>query len=232
MLVSAMEIEEAAASGLQVVTYDDLGWDKIYLAAEGDMVKVRVNLWGRIFEHFELPPGKVGLYGTGDISAWVELTRLLAEAYPQYRLTGEMDTTLFDEAFLTKDADEMKVIRDVAAKTNEVLQATWDFISSHRAQGDTVVKADGTPLTIGDVKRHMRREMLDRELECTDIIFAQGRDAGFPHSRGEAAWRSSWGSPLCSICSPTVRAAVISMTAPGPGASVMRPTKCAKFTIR
>ena len=58
MLVSAMEIEEAAHSGLRVVTYDDLGWDKIYLAAEGDMVKARVNLWGRIFEYFELPAGQ------------------------------------------------------------------------------------------------------------------------------------------------------------------------------
>lgn len=196
LLVSAMEIEEAAQSGLRVVTYDDLGWDKIYLAAEGDMVKARVNLWGRIFEYFEIPPGKVGIYGTGDISVWVELARLLGAAYPQYRLTGELNTTLFDEAFLTKDADEMQVIREVAAKTNEVMQATWDFISNHQAQGDTVVKADGTPLTIGDVKRHMRREMLDRELECPDVIFAQGRDGGFPHSRGTSSMALKLGQPI------------------------------------
>ncbi|MEZ4669740.1 MAG: M24 family metallopeptidase [Anaerolineae bacterium] len=196
MIVSAMEIEEAAASGLRVVTLDDLGWDKIYMAAEGDVKKARVNLWGKIFEYFDLPPGKIGIYGTGDISLWVELARLLSEALPQYQLVGELNTTLFDEAFLTKDADEIKVIREVAAKTNEVMQSTWNFISSHRAEGDTVVKADGTPLTIGDVKRHMRREMLDRELECPDVIFAQGRDAGFPHSRGTSSMALKLGQPI------------------------------------
>jgi len=109
LLVSAMELEEAAKSGLRVVTYDDLDWDKIYLAAEGDAVKARVNLWGKIFEYFEVQPGKIGLYGTGDIGHWLELTQLLAEAYPNYQLTGEMGKSLFDDAFLTKDADEIRV---------------------------------------------------------------------------------------------------------------------------
>lgn len=65
------------------------------------------------------------------------------------------------------------------------MRATWDFISRHRADDvETVVKDDGSPLTIGDVKRFIRRELLDRDLEDTAMIFAQGRDAGFPHSRG------------------------------------------------
>jgi len=196
LLVSAMELEEAAKSGLRVVTYDDLDWDKIYLAAEGDAVKARVNLWGKIFEYFEVQPGKIGLYGTGDIGHWLELTQLLAEAYPNYQLTGEMGKSLFDDAFLTKDADEIRVIREVADKTSAVLQATWDFISAHQALADTVIKADGTPLTIGDVKRFVRRELLDRELEDTDMIFAQGRDAGFPHSRGESDMALKLGQPI------------------------------------
>jgi Xaa-Pro aminopeptidase len=112
--------------------------------------------------------------------------RLLSEAHPQYRFVGEMGMTLFDEAYVTKDADELVTIRSVAARTSEVLAATWEFIAGHRAEGDVVVTADGSPLTIGDVKRFVRRALLDRDLEDTDMIFAQGRDGGFPHSRGES----------------------------------------------
>src|SRR5690606_19639672 len=99
---------------------------------------------------------------------------------------GEIGMDLFAEAYVTKGADEMAAIKRVAAATSEVWQATWDFISEHRAEGDTVVKADGTPLTIGDVKNFVRRALMDRGLEDTHMIFAQGRDGGFPHSRGQA----------------------------------------------
>lgn len=196
LIVGAMEIEEAAKSGLHVLTYDDLKWDEIVAQAEGDQSKMQIGLWGAIFERFAIPAGKIGIYGTGEIGAWVERARLLESAFPQYQLVGEIGKTLFDEAFLTKDADEIRVIREVAVKTNDVLQATWDYISSHRAESDTVVKPDGSPLTIGDVKRFVRRALLDRELEDTAMIFAQGRDGGFPHSRGESAMALKLGQPI------------------------------------
>jgi Xaa-Pro aminopeptidase len=94
--------------------------------------------------------------------------------------------SLFDAAALTKDADELARIRRVAADTSAVLAETWAFISAHRAEGDRVVSAAGVPLTIGAVKRFVRRALFDRDLEERDMIFAQGRDGGFPHSRGNA----------------------------------------------
>ncbi len=196
LIVSVMEIEEASKSGLEVLTYDDLKWDEIVTKAEGDHSKMQIGLWGNIFEKFEIPLGKIGIYGTGEIGAWIERSRLLEGAFPNYQLVGEIGKTLFDEAFLTKDADEIEIIREVAVKTSDVLQAAWDYIGSHRAEGDTVVKADGTALTIGDVKRFVRRELLDRDLEDTDMIFAQGRDGGFPHSRGEATMALKLGQPI------------------------------------
>ena len=196
LIVSVMEIEEAAKSGLQVMTYDDFQWDDIVAKAEGDQAKMQIGLWGNIFEKFAIPSGKIGIYGTGEIGAWIERSRLLDGAFSQYQLVGEIGKTIFDDAFLTKDADELRVIREVAVKTSAVLQAAWDYIGSHRAEGDTVVKPDGSPLTIGDVKRFVRRELLDRELEDTDMIFAQGRDGGFPHSRGEAAMALKLGQPI------------------------------------
>jgi Xaa-Pro aminopeptidase len=185
LIVGGMEIEEAAKSGVTVLNRNDLGWAEIYQATGGDPNKTYTAFWGKLLEKFEIPPGKVGLYGVGELNAWLERAKEFTEAFPDNPLVGETGMTLFDEAFVTKDAIEIKILRDVADKTSEVLQATWDYIGGHRAEGDTVVKADGTPLTIGDVKRFVRRELMDRELEDTDMIFAQGRDAGFPHSRGE-----------------------------------------------
>src|SRR3954467_5481929 len=97
LIVSVMEIEEAAKSGLQVMTYDDFNWDEIITQSEGDQGKMQIGLWGNIFEKLSIPAGKIGIYGTGEIGAWVERSRLLAGAFPQYQLVGEIGKTIFDE---------------------------------------------------------------------------------------------------------------------------------------
>ncbi len=197
LIVGGMEMEEAAKAGLPIVTYMDLDWIKLIQEADGDRAKAFVLLWGRLIEKLAIPPGRIGLYGVGDLNVWIERVPQLNAAYPDHPIVGDAsDVTLFDEAFLTKDEDELRVIREVAAKTSAVQQVTWDYISGHRAEGEVVVKPDGSPLTIGDVKRFVRRALLDRGLEDTDMIFAQGRDAGFPHSRGEEAMALRQGVPI------------------------------------
>lgn len=186
IIANPMETEEAASSGLEVLSWYELGWAELLKNAKGNSTQAEIELWGRYFERFEISPGKVGIYGTGDLHVYMEIMRLLAKAYPSYQFVGELGMSIFDEAYVTKDTDELARIKSVSERTSATLQATWDYISGHRADGDTVMKADGSPLTIGDVKRFVRRTLLDHDLEDTNMIFAQGRDAGFPHSRGEA----------------------------------------------
>jgi Xaa-Pro aminopeptidase len=185
MVVNPMEIEEAAASGLQVFSYADFNWAELVKEAEGDRSKANVRLWERALRAQDIPPGRIGIYGTSDVNVYIELVRDL-NTLDGYEFVGERGLTLFDEAYVTKDADELARLKQAAVGTDATLQATWDFIASHRAQGDTLIKADGAPLTIGDVKRFVRRTLLDYDLEDTGMIFAQGRDAGFPHSRGQS----------------------------------------------
>lgn len=184
LIANAMEIEEAAASGLAVFTDAELGLMDL-LQKISDPLKLTVAFWEQVLQHFGVHAGRIGLYGTGDLSYYIELSRQLEAACPQYRFVGEGPPTLFDVAFTTKDAGEIARLRSVAERTGAALEAVWAFISGHRLEGDTVVDAAGQPLTIGAVKRFIRRELLDRELEDTGMIFAQGRDAGFPHSRGQ-----------------------------------------------
>lgn len=185
MVVNGMETEEAAKSGLQVYSYNDLGFGELLKSLDGDIAKSTIILWQRVLQKAGVESGTVGIYGAGEINKYVELVRLFEAEFPAYKLSGETGMTLFDEAYVTKDAEEIARLRSVAQRTSAVWQAAWDYIASHRAEGEAVVGEDGTPLTIGDVKRFVRRALLDRDLEDDAMIFAQGRDGAFPHSRGE-----------------------------------------------
>lgn len=185
IFVSGMETEEAKKSGYPVKGWNELGLNELYTEHERDVATVL--FWGKCLESAGVESGKVGIYGRGDINEYVQLFALAKEHLTNYEFVGETGRTLFDEAFLTKDEQEIERIKSVADRTNEVMQATWDFVASHQATDDeTVVNADGEALTVGQVKRFVIRELMERGLEDTGMIFAQGRDAGFPHSRGEA----------------------------------------------
>ncbi len=186
LYVNPMEIEEGKKSGLNTQTYYELGYADLLRDAGGDYDKATIALWERMLHAIGVEGGRVGIYGVGAIHVYLNLVGQLRETYPQYEFVGETGLTLFDEAMQTKDADELVRMRRVAEGTNEVVAATWDFIASYALSADeTVVKPDGTPLTIGEVRRFFMRELASIGLEDTGTIFAQGRDGGFPHSRGE-----------------------------------------------
>ncbi len=186
LVVNAMEVEEAAKSGMEVRTEFDFGWAELLAKHEGKRLPATVDLIGRILDHAGLSGGRVGLYGRGSVAWLIALIDHLRAAHPAITFSGEAGMSLFDAAALTKDSDELARIRRVAADTSAVLAETWAFISQHRADGDRVVDAAGVPLTIGAVKRFVRRALFDRDLDEEGMIFAQGRDGGYPHSRGEA----------------------------------------------
>ncbi|MCU0465031.1 MAG: M24 family metallopeptidase [Anaerolineae bacterium] len=185
LIVNGMETAEARATGLTAYDYHSMGMETARKSADGDAALTQALFWGGVLSRLGLPGGKVGIYGAADANTVLALVDGLRAHFPQYTLVGEMGPTLFDAAYTTKDASEMARIRSVAQRTSSVVRATWDFIASHRADdSETVVKDDGSPLTIGDVKRFIRRELLDCDLEDTAMIFAQGEDGGHPHSRG------------------------------------------------
>jgi Xaa-Pro aminopeptidase len=191
LLANPMELEEAAKSGLTVLSFEDLGWSQLVAEHGGDRAKAEVVFWGRALERVGVQEGRVGVYGVSHLNIILALTDMLHTALPQYRFVGEMGMTLFDEAYQTKGDDEIARMEAVAQRAAEVMGETWAFIAAHRegtgAYAGVVVDADGRPLTIGAVKTAVRRFSLERGLDAGAFIFAQGRDGGFPHSRGEAA---------------------------------------------
>ena len=186
LVCSRMELEEARKSGLMVKTTAELGYYDRLEEAESDAFRATAWHWSDILRQLGLNGGRVGLYGTWQINKTIALYRVLRAELPAYEFVVEEKGTLIEAAMLTKDADEIGRLRSVAERTNQAMAVAWDTIANLRADGGYLLDNSGQRVTIGDIKDLVRRELMARGLEDTNMIFAQGRDAGFPHSRGEA----------------------------------------------
>jgi Xaa-Pro aminopeptidase len=66
-----------------------------------------------------------------------------------------------------------------------VVAKTADFLTSHAVKDGRLVKKDGQPLRIGEVKQRINLWLAECGAENPeDTIFSIGRDAGVPHSSG------------------------------------------------
>nr|MBN1228944.1 aminopeptidase P family protein [Anaerolineae bacterium] len=184
IICGGMERDEAAKSGLPVVTMAAFNYTQLVKEA-GSGFEGSVRLMGAIFEKYGIT-GKVSFYGTGDPGRSYMMLKRLAEYLPDIEVVGETETSIFDEAYATKDGDEIDAIKSIAQRTNTVMGEIIAFLQGHKVAGETLLKADGSPLTVADVKAHLRQRLLHYGLEDNgETIFALGRDAGVPHSRGE-----------------------------------------------
>jgi Xaa-Pro aminopeptidase len=184
LIHSDWELLQAEATGLVCVSSSR--WNIREISRQfPERLAARVELRRQMLTDLGVT-GRVGLYGTVQIGPFLTLLRGLEAAMPELTFVAEFDKDLLSAARLTKDAAEVDVMRTVGRKTGEVVQAAVDFIAAGVANGDDVCDvATGTPLTIGDVRRVIDRELAARGLVGEGTIFAQGRDAGLPHARGE-----------------------------------------------
>jgi Xaa-Pro aminopeptidase len=185
LIHGSMERDEAAKSGL--VTRSREHYDLIGLMQqEGDRFKAIVRYYAKVLVDLVGLRGNVGVYGSADLGQTLALLAELRQVLPGIEFVGEADLSIFDVAMMTKDADEVARIRRMGQVTAEVVGETVDFLRGHQVHESKLVKRDGEALTIGDVKRAIRRMIMERGVEdAEEVIFAIGRDAGVPHSHGE-----------------------------------------------
>jgi Xaa-Pro aminopeptidase len=183
LLCSPIEREGAAASGLAVVNMGKYDYVTI-LRETGGQLAATVELYRRVFADLNVS-GKVGFYGMGDRGrAWVLLKTLDAQL-ADIEVYGDFDVTLIDEARATKDEAEAERIREIGRRTCAIVERTVEFLKSHQVKDKALVQADSTPLTIGRVHEEINRFIAEERLEDPQhFIFAIGRDAGIPHSKG------------------------------------------------
>src|SRR5512138_485706 len=184
---SDMERDEAARSGLKTVPFSDFPVTEFKEEANGDFEEMTALQFRKILSEYGLSRGRVAVYGRIEFSQLFGLISRLAELLPGLEFVGEpsLDSTLL-RAMETKDDIEVARIRRMGAVTTTVVEMVQDYLTSCEVREDEVLlKEDGNPLTIGDVKSKIALWLAERgAVDVEGTIFAIGRDAGVPHSAG------------------------------------------------
>jgi Xaa-Pro aminopeptidase len=188
LIVGPMERDTAMSVGYPVKLTTRYEYGALLKAHQGDPLKASVAYYQRIFEDLDVS-GRVGCYGYLDQGYAYALLSALNAALPDTELVGEMENDLIRAARGTKDAPEVARMREVGRRTVSVVEQTVLFLQSHRVGKDEVLrKVDGAALTVADVHRQIVKYIAEQGLEDPEgFIFATGREAGIPHSRGNPA---------------------------------------------
>ncbi len=179
-----MERDEAAKAGMETVNLGEFD-PRALMEEAGSALGGATVLYQKLLERLGVS-GRVAFYGEVDQGRSFALLNALQAQIPGLAVMGEYDSTIFDYAQLTKDPAEIQRMKEIGRRTATAMQTAIDFIQRHRANNGLMVRPDGSPLTVGDVKREVTRKLFELGLEDPEgMIFAIGRDAGVPHSAGE-----------------------------------------------
>lgn len=180
-----MERDEAARTGLPTKSFAEYRLQELFKQFNGDMLVATVRRYQLMLGDMGITSGRVALYGRTDAGVALAVFSALQQAMPEITFVSEFGNSLLMQAMATKDAEEVARIRRVGQNTTSVVGQVVEFLSSQRVEDETLVKSDGTPLTIGDMKRRINLWLAKCGLENPeDTIFATGYDAGVPHSSG------------------------------------------------
>ncbi len=184
-----MERDEAAKSGLKTVSYNEYGPIEDFInQADGDLLMAYALCRKKILADHGLSAGRIGVYGKVDFSQNFGITMHLMKLMPDVEFVGEYGTdSVIQRAMETKDDVEVARIRQMGAVTTTVVKMVQAYLTSCEVREDEVLlKEDGHPLTIGDVKSKISLWLAERgAVDAEGVIFAIGRDAGVPHSVGD-----------------------------------------------
>ncbi len=186
LLHNDMERGEAEKTGLRLQPYSR--WpQKELLAAAGSPDKVAAARLVRLLRENGLENSRVGLYGQVELGdLWHTLTEVRRQL-PGLEWVGEPErNSVFAQAMETKDSEEVERIRRMGQITTQVVRRVADFLTSRPlGEGETLLREDGQPLTIGDVHARIRLWLAELGGEpAAGFIFSIGQDAGLPHSTG------------------------------------------------
>jgi Xaa-Pro aminopeptidase len=185
LFAHSMEREEAARTGLETRNLEAYSLTALLAEAGGDPGRAIALRYQKMLTDLSLTSGRLALFGMMDAGISYTVFTQLQKLMPDLELVGETGNSLLMEAMATKDADELDQIRRMGQATVEVVGAVADFLTSHPVKDEVLVKKDGSPLTVRDVKRRIDLWLAERGAENPEgAIFAPGRDGGIPHSAG------------------------------------------------
>jgi len=167
-----MERDEAAATGLDVRLVHDFDYDRILREASNPS-EAYAGLFSSVLR--DLGAGQVvAFFGNAPLQLYIALVEAMEwRGWRIYRSRGE---DLIQLARKRKEPWEIEAIRSVGARTEQVVDGVRELLRGARPG-----------LTLGDLKTFVSTEIVRLGMiEDHETILSQGRDAGVPHSRGDA----------------------------------------------
>ena len=187
LFYNPMERDEAAKSGLKTKNLADYKFNDLLEQTQGDHLKATIKRYQLMLNELGVTSGRVALYGRSEIGTNYAIFSGIQQEMPGVNLVGELNNSVLMQARMTKDDAEVERIRKMGKITTQVVGQVADFLTSQTVKDGKLTKADGQPLTIGDVKSRINLWLVERGAENPeDTIFTIGRDAGVPHSSGTA----------------------------------------------
>ena len=177
-----MEREEAAATGLATRMVHDLGQERIFRNAP-NAAEAYAELFDKLLRDLNVQ-GAVAFFGNVPIQLYHGVIEGLARRGREvHRSNGE---DLVQLARKRKGPWEVAAIASVGERTEQVVERVREVLRAAPIAGG-VLQFDGRALKLGDLKALVSAEIARLGMiEDHETILSQGRDAGIPHSRGDA----------------------------------------------
>ena len=158
---------------------------------EKDELMKYVKYYAQVFRKLGVE-GKVSIYGSivasGDFYIWKKLESFMKRQSPNFEFIPEAflyQGSIISHARMTKDKREVKLIKDIGKRANEVVTQVIDWLRNKKLMRGKVYDKN-LPVTIGNVKDKIRMECLKRKLEDSSFptIFSMGKESAEFHNRG------------------------------------------------
>jgi Xaa-Pro aminopeptidase len=187
LFYNPMERDEAAKSGLKTKNLADYRFEELLKATEGNLLQATILRYEKMLQELDITSGRIGVYGKIDAGSAYAIFSGLGHKFPDLEFVGQLGDSMLLRAMATKDDVEVERIRQMGKITIDVVSKVADFLTSHKNTNNHLVKSNGEPLLIGEVKRKINLWLAEHGVENPEgTIFAIGRDAGVPHSSGNA----------------------------------------------
>ena len=183
-----MERDEAARTGLETRSLADYNFNELVKQLDGDQAAAYAARYQAMLADLGITHGRLAVYGRQDAGVAYAIFSALQKCLPEIEIVGEISDSLLYQALYIKDEAEIERIRRMGRITTSVVAQVADLLTSHAVKDEVLVKPDGQPLTIGEVKNKIDLWLAELGAANPDgTIFAIGADAGVPHSTGKPA---------------------------------------------
>jgi Xaa-Pro aminopeptidase len=180
-----MERDEAASTGLKTKNLSDYKLNELLEKSGGDYANSVILRYLKLLEDLNMTSGRMAVYGKIDAGFAYTIFSGLQRKLPNLEIVGDISDSTLLQAMATKDEEQVERIRKMGLITTQVVGLVADYLSSQQPKNNVLVKSDDSPLKVSDVKKRINLWLAERGAENPEgTIFAIGRDAGVPHSRG------------------------------------------------